>query len=292
MDVSILIVNYNTSGMLRQCLESIKAKVLGLRYEIIVVDNCSVDDSVQMVIENYPEIRLITNTENVGFGVANNMAAEVAIGAYLFLLNTDTLLINDAPTILYNYMEDGLNSDVGISGGNLYKSNYAPNFSYSTTYPSLFNLLLYRLHLSRIILGDNFNSTGQNKEVAVIIGAGLFIRKNLFDYLDGFDPSFFMYVEDGDLSYRVKQLNYRIISVPEAKIIHLQGKSSSSVFKYVNEVSGYLYYFKKHHGTSISGIYLLMEKAVLVLKIIISFVSNNDRKKSEFYSMIRLIGDI
>jgi len=274
MDVSIIIVNYNTSELLKDCLLSLIEKTEGLTYEVIIVDNASVDDSIDMLRENFPNIVLIASKENLGFGKANNLGANYAKGKYLFLLNTDTLLINNAINILFKFMEN--NCDIGVCGGNLYHKDGQPNYSYSLRFPSLFTIFFYRFHLTWLIpsMQENFNSTSQSKEVAIIIGADYFIRKNIYDRLGGFDPKYFMYIEDGDLSYRVKNImNSPLFSVPDAKIVHIQGKSSNTDQKYFMEVQGYILYFNKFYSSSYVNAYLLLEIFNCFIKLSIYLVT-------------------
>jgi GT2 family glycosyltransferase len=290
IDVSIIIVNYNTSKLLKECIESIYIKTHAINYQIIVVDNASSDESVSMIKLEFPEVQLIESKINLGFGKANNLGATYAKGEYLFLLNTDTLLINNAINILYTFMTNDLNKDVGICGGNLFNMDLTPNHSYSPQYPSLFNTFLYRSHLAGLFKKvDIFNSSGKNKDVAIIIGADMFIRKSIYEEINGFDPNFFMYFEDGDLSYRVKKAGYRIVSVPEAQIIHYQGKSSTTANKLIMAVSSNIYYFQKHFNVSIVRAYKMMEVFLAVSKYILFSILLNSEKKIAYRSLIKFL---
>lgn len=289
MDVSIIIVNYNTQKLLRECISSIIDKTNNLNYEIIVVDNASSDDSISMIRSYFPQVRLIESEENLGFGRANNKGAEVANGKYLFLLNTDTLLINNAIKIFFDLMEEESSQNIGACGGNLFKIDQSPNFSYSLYFPSLFSIFCYRGHIPFLMNNENFNKSGKIKDVAIIIGADLFIRKKIFNEIKGFDPSIFMYIEDGELLYRIKKMKYRIVSNPEAKIIHLQGASSSNIKKLKMEISSYVVYFKKHHNLRTVYIYLLMELFFTSLKFFISILSFKKEKSLDYFSVIKNI---
>lgn len=289
MDVSIIIVNYNTSKLLYDCISSVKEKTKDLNYEIIIIDNGSSDDSIYITRSFFPEVQLIENKENNGFGRANNQGAAIATGKYLFLLNTDTLLINNAIKILFDFMETESSQNVGACGANLFKFDYSPNVSYSLYFPSLFNIFCYRAHLSFLLNNDHFNRSEKIKDVAIIFGADLFIRTKLFNDLKGFDPSFFMYVEDGDLAFRIKQQNYRVISNPEAKIIHLQGTSSTTIFKYKMEIASYVIYFRKHLNSGALKGYIFIELFVAILKLIVSLITFRKSKSSNYYSLIKYI---
>lgn len=267
MDVSIIIVNYNTALLLKNCLHSIIEKTIDLDYEIIVVDNASTDDSVVMIELNFDKVKLIKSDENIGFGRANNKGAKYADGKYFFFLNSDTLLINNAIKILFDFMENDANLNVGACCGNLYKQDLSPNYSYSLNLPSLLSIFKYRAHLR--IKDENFNHTNVNKDIINVIGADLFIKKKLYDLLDGFDPKFFMYVEDSEFSYRINKTKYKIVSIPNAKIIHLQGKSSTNTFKIRMEIDGYLYYFHKHYNDLTVLSYLSLELFFCLLRMMV-----------------------
>jgi GT2 family glycosyltransferase len=287
--VSVIIVSYNTSNLLLECLNSIKEKTNGIDYEIIIIDNASSDDSVKMILRNFPDIKVIQNKENIGFGRANNLGAKIANGKYLFFLNSDTILVNNAIKIFYDFMEDKNNRDVGICGGNLFKIDHTPNYSYSLYYPSLLSVICYRGHIPLFINRESFNYSQKVKDVAIIIGADIFIRNELFTELNGFDPSIFMYVEDGDLAYRAKKNKYRIVSNPEAKIIHIQGSSSTKPFKLKMEISGYLVYFRKHHNKLEVILYKLIESFFVFLKYITLLIGFRRRESLEYLAVFKSI---
>ena len=286
MDVSIIIVNYNTSKLLDDCISSLIGNTTKVIFEIIVVDNASTDDSVALMKLKYPSINLIESKVNLGFGKGNNLGASIANGKYLFLLNTDTLMVNNAVKILFNFMERRTSQEIGACGANLFNLDLTPNFSYSLNYPSLKNIISYRLGLTFFGEKDNFNSSKTIKEVAIIIGADFFVRKKVFDLLGGFDPSFFMYVEDGDLCYRINKLNYKLVSVPEAEIIHLQGKSSSNFFKLKMEYSGYLIFFKKHNSFLTLKFYSFIEISFAILRLIWFTIVLKKNKVRDYFKLI------
>ena len=229
MNVSIIIVNYNTKELISNCIQSIYEKTIGLNYEIIVVDNASVDGSQQKITEWFPNVKLIELNENIGFGGANNEGIKIAIGRNLFFLNPDTILLNNAIKILSEYLDK--NSDSGVCGGNLYTKDLKPNFSYMPFFPTLLpelNLLTGNLFY-KFFVGKNyrFNYTGKPLEVAYITGADMMVTRKCLSVTGSFDPDFFMYYEETELSLRIKKSGYKIYSVPDAQIIHLEGGSFS-----------------------------------------------------------------
>jgi len=121
MDVSIILVNYNTCDLTLNCLKSIQEKVQNIEYEVFVVDNHSKDDSVEKIKQGYPNVKLIQSPNNIGFGRANNIAIKESQGKYIFLLNTDTVLMNNAVKVLFDFMEQ--NEKCGACGGNLYNDD-------------------------------------------------------------------------------------------------------------------------------------------------------------------------
>ena len=226
MDVSIILVNYNTNGLLIDCVQSICLQTKHVSFEIIIVDNNSNDFCPQDFTSLYKNIKVIQLDLNIGFGRANNEGLKIAQGDYIFFLNSDTILLNDAVSILCNYLKDHIS--VGICGGNLYTREKKPNMSYTQSFPRAVDYIKLLMRFRSGSLEDDlFNETGQNMKIGgYISGADLMIRKELLEKYGGFDPRFFMYFEDVELCYRIKRKGFEIHSVPSAKIIHLQGASS------------------------------------------------------------------
>lgn len=233
IDVSIIIVNYNTCDLTLDCIKTIYEKTQGVSYEILVVDNASVDDSIVKIRNTYNNVILFESSENLGFGKANNLAALGAKGKYLFFLNSDTLLVNDAISVLKNYLDT--NPNVGICGGNLYDQSMNPTHSHLKVFPSIFNDvdLATRRIISKIFCKNmQFNYTESPIEVAYITGADFMISSELYNKVGGFDPDFFLYFEETELTFRVCKLGFKVVNVPQSKIIHLEGRSSTySPFK-------------------------------------------------------------
>ena len=209
IDVSIIIVNYNTIHLLINALDSLFEKCNDIAYEVIVVDNNSSDNSREICKSRYGErVFFLSLLENIGFGRANNEAIKIAKGRNVFLLN---------------------HTNVAICGGNLYTKELEPIHSYSMHLPSLYSevdqLLGERLSFRRY--GNNlfFNHTGKPLNVGYVTGADMMIRKSVLDKTGYFDPDFFMYFEETELTFRIRKMGYEVMSVPDARIIHLEGQS-------------------------------------------------------------------
>ncbi len=228
LDLSIIIINYNTCEETGKCIESVFEKTADISFEVILVDNASKDGSKE-VFEADSRIRYIYNDENLGFGRANNVGIEVSRGRNVLFLNSDTLLRNDACSILSRYLDQ--HERIGVVGGNLYNADGHPTHSYRKYFPSVYsemNDILSGLP-NKLIYGKNaeFNYSGTPKRVKMITGADLMIRRAVLDEIGGgFDPDFFMYFEDTELCWRVCKAGYEIVSVPQAEIVHLTGYSS------------------------------------------------------------------
>ena len=203
MDVSVIIVSYNVKFLLCQCLESIFNNSQGIDYEVIVVDNASSDGTVKELRKRFDSIRLIASDVNLGFGKANNEGAQVAKGKYLFFLNPDTLLLNNALLALYDFME--CHPNAALCGGNLFTTDLKPNHSYNMSIPKFRSALEYVFNtsLSRESEADIFNDTGKPKKVELIVGADMFIRKSVFDQIGRFDERYFMYFEEAIFSINI-----------------------------------------------------------------------------------------
>ena len=230
MDVSIIIVNYNTINLVIDCIKSIKEFTTGISYEIIIVDNHSNDNietSIQEAFGPDPSIQCYTLQENIGFGKANNFGFAHSKGRHLFCLNPDTLLLNNAIKILSDYLDN--NKYVGICGGNLYDMEKKPCHSYMRMMPSvcweLSVLTFHKIEKAYFHGNEKFNHTNVPIEVAYITGADLMIRRDIAIHVGGYTKDYFMFFEETDLCLKVKKCGLKIVNVPQAKIQHLEGQS-------------------------------------------------------------------
>lgn len=238
MQVSIIIVNYNTKIMLKNCLESIYKHTKEVLFEVIVSDNGSSDGSIQMIKNNFPKVILLENNKNLGFGAANNKALKIAKGKYIFYLNSDTVLLNNAVKIFYDYWENSNNKNtLGSIGCNLLNEkmqiihSYGKIPGYKIAFRELFimfflNIILSILYVLRITpKKKNLNSKLSNfiGKVDYITGADLFL---LNDNFAKFDEYFLLYFEDCDLQFELqKKTNKDCLIIDGPLIQHLCGGS-------------------------------------------------------------------
>ncbi len=265
MDLSILIVTYNSARLIGHLLEQLACELQGLVAEVIVVDNASRDNTVNLVREQHPWVQLIASPQNLGFAAGNNLAAEQASGRYLLLLNPDAI---PAPGSLARgsaLMDQ--HPDAGLAGGELRGVDGSRQPSarmFPTLRDELFTLsgLADRHQNSRLFarLDRRWADPEQAALVDWIPGAFVFISTPLFVKLGGFDQRFFMYYEEVDLCRRIQQAGYGIHYWPELKAMHIGGESVKTVAKARVSKSGSqleswrmrsgLLYYRKHHGAS------------------------------------------
>lgn len=223
--ISIIIVNWNTKELLRDCLHSVYKTVQGIAYETIVVDNASEDGSVAMLRREFPAAHLIENKVNRGFGAANNQALSIMKGRYALLLNTDTLLTENAVSLLFSFMEG--RPDTAMACGQLLNTDGSRQNSIAA-FPSLLTLMT-NISLLEYIWPRRYPSKrytyAEPVEIDSGIGACLLVRKQAIDEVGMLDERYFFFFEETDWAYRMKAAGWKIFHVPQAFIYHLQGQS-------------------------------------------------------------------
>lgn len=232
MDVSVIIVNYNTRQLTAECIDSVFEKTSGIDFEIILVDNASTDGSLEQFSAD-SRIHYIYNKENVGFGRANNIGYARSSGRYVLFLNSDTILENNAVEILARFLD--LHPEAAMTGGQLLDRELKPAFSYYHLFPSaLWELnFLMKQALTKSIDFFKRRSAARNGfcSVAYIIGADLMVRRSDIERLGLFDPKFFMYFEETEMARRYAAAGRKSLFCPEARIIHLENASFRSAGK-------------------------------------------------------------
>jgi len=226
VDISIVIVNWNTRELLLDCLASVYATVRTLRFEVFLVDNASSDGSVEAVRAQYPQVKIIQNEKNLGFAAANNKALRIMQGKYALLLNTDTVLTDGAIATLFAYMEN--HEGVGMACGQLLNADGTKQNSIAN-FPSLLGLLCNETVL-RLLWPRRFPSKRQEYrapiEVESCIGACLMVRKAAMEAVGLLDERYFFFLEETDWAFAMLKAGWKSCFVPEARIYHLQGRSA------------------------------------------------------------------
>lgn len=252
VDLSIIIVNWNTCDLLAKCLDSIFQTVRASAYEIILVDNGSTDGSVDMVRARFPSVRLIENQQNVGFTQANNQALAASCGRCVLLLNSDTEAQPGALDAMVRFMD--AHPAAGAAGAHLLNPDGSFQASH-TEFPNLWREFLILSGLGRAFLCPSYPSHGPEVEkgpqpIDYTEGACLLVRREVVEQVGGLDEGFFMYAEEVDWCYRIKQAGWEVWYLPEVRIVH-HGGGSSRKRKTRTEAELYrsrIRFFHKYYG--------------------------------------------
>ena len=232
MKLSIVIVNYNVEHFLEQCLFSVRKAIADIEAEVFVVDNNSVDGSLKMLADKFPEVKVIANKDNVGFSRANNQAIRISTGEYVLLLNPDTVVEDDTFTKTIEFMDS--HPDAGGLGVKMVdgKGRFLPESKRGLPTPAtafykmfgLTKLFPHSKRFARYYLGHLDND--EINEVEILAGAFMLMRRETLDKCGLLDETFFMYGEDIDLSYRITLAGYKNYYYPKTRIIHYKGEST------------------------------------------------------------------
>jgi len=263
LDVSVVVVSFNTCDLLRDCLQTLKREASDVTYETFVVDNASRDGSADMVQHEFPEVRLIRSPVNLGFAAANNRAFHLAEGRYIVLLNSDAFIRQGALSRAVEHMEK--NPTAGLGGARLVSRDEAWQPS-ARMFPSTLNDFLILSGLAAKYPRSRFFGRGDRtwadpleaSEVDWVPGAFSIIRQSVLEEIGYFDEAFFLYNEEVDLCRRIKAAGYNIWYWPDIVVVHLGGESSKTIKRMAMSSSGSqltlwrmrsaLLYYRKHHG--------------------------------------------
>lgn len=275
--LSIVIVNWNSADYLRKCLYSIRRGTEGLPYEIIVVDNASGDDCSEMLRVSFPDAHFIQAGENLGFARANNLGYAHSCGEYILFLNPDTEVVGDALSRMVAYLKT--HPPAGAAGALLLNSDGSMQTSCVQAFPTISNQvldldLLRRWFPSWKLWGMQalFNSEHAPTAVDAISGACFLVRRNVFEDVGQFNEQYFMYSDDLDLSYKIRQAGYTVICLPDCQVIHHGGKSSSrrsGCFTDVLQRQSLYQFFRETKGLSYSRIYRVAMSMVALIRLVI-----------------------
>ena len=282
MNISIIIVSYNTADFLRNCFASLQLSS-GVTKEIFVVDNCSTDNSVQIVAEKFPEVNLIINSENRGFGAANNQALNICAGRYILFLNPDTTVKPETLQRASEFMDS--NQHIGLAGAKILNPDGTIQESISYRYPG-----------EKFTSGETANLQGN---IACVLGAFMIARKELITAIGGFDEDFFLYGEEQDLAWRVREKGFSIGYIDNAEVFHWRGQSeintSYAVLIEKKIKAEYLFYAKHYKQNTITRIKkaekLKAFYRLITLKLAMPFTRNKIKLKNKI-DRYRLIYDI
>lgn len=244
MQLSVVILNYNVRYFLELCLKSVQAAITDFDAEIIVVDNCSTDDSCKMIKALFPEVILVQNQENYGFSKGNNIGVAIAKGEYVCILNPDTVVAEDTFKILFNFADSM--PRLGIIGCKLIdgKGRFLPESKRNVPTPlvSIKKILgnsksYYANHVEEDSIG----------EVAVLVGAFMLLKRTVYNEVNGFDEDYFMYGDDMDFSYRITKAGYQNYYNPNTTVLHFKGESTLRDKVYAKRFNEAMQiFFKKH----------------------------------------------
>ncbi len=275
IDLSIIIVNYNVKEFILNLVDSVKKAAGKISTEIFIVDNASDDGSVELISSKFPDVKLICNKKNVGFGVANNQALQQASGKYLLMINPDTIVREDTFAKMINFFDS--NPDAGIAGCKVLNPDGTLQLACRRSFPGPWTSFTKVMGLSRLFPKSKFfaryNLTylDENKtyEVDAVSGAFMMMRKEVYEKIGGFDPQFFMYGEDLDLCFRTQKAGYKVFYFHETEIIHYKGESTkrSSLDETTIFYNAMHLFVRKHFSTSFI-IETILQAAIIIRKLI------------------------
>ena len=247
MKLSVIILNYNVSFFLRQCILSVQEAIVGLEAEIIVVDNHSQDGSCAMLSEKFPKITVIQNPKNLGFSKANNQGVALAKGEYICILNPDTAVAKETFTKILKFAEE--HSDFGAIGTKLIDGtgNFLPESKRNIPKPKVAFYKILGLKSNKNCYYANQVEEDQNGKVDILVGAFMLLKKERYLDVGGFDEDYFMYGEDIDLSYKLLKKGYVNYYFGETSVLHYKGESTNKDRKYIHQFYNAMRIFYTKH---------------------------------------------
>lgn len=299
MDVSVIIVNYNTHDFLEDCLRSITEFTKDIEYEIIVVDNNSTIKGIDKIGDKFGSVKFLFNKENNGFGAGCNIGIKNASGKYCAFVNPDIVFTENCLSKFYEYME--INTDTGACGGRLvnnenktiYTFNYFPGYLWEILQATGKGSDNAIAKLNKKLL----SSEKEYYEVDWLIGAFMFIRKEIIDKLKGFDEMFFLYYEDVDIQFRIKELGFKIVCLKNIQIKHHERSSiktsqDENVY-HIHMHKSKILYMKKHFNFFKRNIITFMHITGILMRMILlpvrdRFSGNKEQKSYQYKKMLAL----
>jgi GT2 family glycosyltransferase len=288
MDVSIIIVSWNTCGLLRDCLRTVIEQTGEVSHEIFVIDNASHDGSAEMVGAEFPSVKLIANNDNRGFAAANNQGLRNALGRYILLLNPDTIILDAAVTRCIRYAD--AHPDVGVIGCQVLEDDRRIQRT-GFSFPSPWNLFLTQSGLSRVFPRSRLFGRPElgwwgrdsEQDIDVISGMFMLVRREAIEQVGLLDEAYFVYGEETDWCYRFFRAGWRRVFTPCARIVHLDGGGKSTVQvnvrMFVQLQKSAMIYFRKNSGHAawlLAKIIYLISNSVRAVAWFVSSVVNRD----------------
>lgn len=292
MDLTVIILSFNTKELLNDCLKSIINKKWKHNIKLLVVDNCSSDGSADMVKKNFPQVDIIESNQNLGFTGGNNLGLKEIKSKYALLLNSDTKVLENSLDNLIDFMDK---SDYGIASCKLIdgKGKFQPNAGQLPTFlPMFFWLSGLDDILGKIFSINSYQERkmsyySKSREVGWVSGTAMMIKKDVIDKIGFLDEKIFMYGEDVEYCLRTHKAGFKVGFTPEAEIIHLGGKSQKnpSFNQWIGEFKGLLYIYKKYFG-GLSTFFLRVLIYIFTMIRIIAFLVIGKPRISQTYAKI------
>lgn len=257
LDVSVIIINWNTREILCNCLRSVYQQTQDVVYEVIVIDNASSDGSAETVKCEFPQVILVENSDNRGFAAANNQGMKIAKGRYVLLLNPDTIVLDGAIQKSVSYADN--HADIGVLGCQVWRNeNEIQQTCFS--FPSIIGLIIQKMSLRRLFprswifgwVDYGWWDRTSPMDVDVVSGMYMLVRREVIEFVGLMDEDYFVYAEETDWCHRIKKAGWRCAFTPVARIIHLDGGNKSTdlvkVKMYVQMQKSILIFYKKRCG--------------------------------------------
>lgn len=283
LDLSICIVSFQSREFLRDCLNSIYSSVHDLAFEIIVVDNASGDDTGEMLVRDYPEVKLIRNPSNLGFTRPNNQALKTSQGRYALLLNPDTVVLPNALEQLIAFTD--AHRQVGIVGPKVLNRDGTMQLQCRRSFATPWDLICYFSRLSKVFPKSplfarylvTYRDENEIHAADAISGACMLIRRKMMEQIGVLDEQFFAYQEDTDYCFRAHQAGWQVYYFPPAQIIHYAGRGGSRVQPYRSIIEwhrSYWRYYRKHLASRYFFLFNWLYYAIMIFKLLASLSIN------------------
>lgn len=298
--ITVIIVNYNVKEFISDLLDSLNKAAGEIELEVFIVDNASSDGSAEFLKKNFPWVHLIENSENLGFGKANNQAISKATGDYTLLINPDTVVREDTLKVMYDHMEG--NPETGAAGCKLLNPDgtFAPESRRSVPTPAtalwkltgLSTLFPNSKTFGKYHLG--WMSENEKASVPVLSGSFMFFRTSVLQEIGGFDERFFMYAEDIDICYRTTNAGYRIDYVPDTSVTHYKGESTKKEnLDYIVIFNKAMYqFFDKHYSSHYTSLFKAIIAVFLFVRVVIGYMGSILKKSARLIQDLLLINVI